>query len=333
MPGESDPQPILRARGQRLDFAALPAHIVRTIDVVLGDPIVSTTSIDHGFSPGVACIAKTFGGQEFFLKAACSIPNEQAPAFHRKEIVVASRLGPDVPAGRLIWSFDEGAPGWVVLIYEVIQGHSPELPWRPADVDLVVDTLNRLATTLTPSPIDEEDIGTLTGSGILGTGSWSRLKMRIAHPSPVDPPVVPDPWVTRHLDRLIELEDQTDKVVVGDTLLHLDVRGDNMLTTEGGVVLVDWPHAKVGAAWVDAVTFAPSLAMQGGPDPEDFIARIDVARAADPHAITVCIAEIAGYFTYQGGLPPLEALPGLREFQEGQGIVARRWLARRTGWS
>ena len=333
MTGEPDPQPILRARGRRLDFSTLPIHVLQTIDIALGDPIVSTTSIDHGFSPGIACIARTFGGQEFFLKAACSIPNEQTPSFHRKEIIVASRLGPEVPAAKLVWSFDEGTPGWVVLVYEVVHGHSPELPWRAADVDLVVEALNRLATTLTPSPIPEADIGTLAGSGVLGSGSWSRLKMRIEYPASFDPADVLDPWVTRHLDRLIELEEQADDVVVGDTLLHLDIRGDNMLITGDGVVIVDWPHAKVGAAWVDAVTFAPSLAMQGGPDPEDFIARIDVARAADPDAVTVCVAEIAGYFTYQGGLPPLDALPGLREFQAGQGVVARRWLAQRTGWT
>lgn len=324
MTGEPNPQPILRARGRRLDFSALPIHILQTIDIALGDPVVATTSIDHGFSPGVACIAKTAGGQEFFLKAACSVPSEHAGAFHRKEIIVASRLGPDVPTGRLIWSFDEGAPGWVVLVYEIVHGHSPELPWRAADVDLVVDALNRLAATLTPSPIPESDIGRLAGSGVLGSGCWRRLELA--------PPPTLDPWARRHLDRLIELESRIDDVVVGNTLLHLDIRGDNMLITGDGVVIVDWPHAKVGAAWVDAVTFAPSLAMQGGPDPEDFIARIDVARTADPDAVIACVAEIAGFFTYNSSLPPLDALPGLREFQAGQGAVARRWLARRTGW-
>ncbi len=333
MTGEHDSQPILRARGQRLDFSALPIHIVRTIDIALGDPIISTTSIDHGFSPGVACIARTFGGQEFFLKAACSIPNEQAGAFHRKEIIVASRLGPDVPAGRLIWSFDEGAPGWVVLVYEVVHGHSPELPWRAADVDLVVDALNRLATTLTPSPILEADIGTLAGSGVLGSGCWGRIRMQIEDPASFESHIKLDEWVERNLDHLIALERRIDDVIVGDTLLHLDIRGDNMLITDEGVVIVDWPHARIGAAWVDAVAFAPSLAMQGGPEPEDFIARIEVARAADPDAVTVCVAEMAGFFTYNSLLPPLDGLPGLREFQAGQGAVARRWLARRTGWT
>lgn len=321
-PNETPPIP--EARGKRLEWDALPMHIIQTIDLALGDPIVATTTIHGGFSPGIACIARTFGGEEFFIKAACSIPSEHAAIFHRNEIRIASRFGPDVPAPRLVWSFDEGAPGWVVLVYEVVHGHNPELPWRSGDVDLVIDTLNQLAASLTPSPIPAEIVGDLTRSGIVGAPCWSRLAL--------DPPATLDPWARRHLDALVELEGRSADVVAGDTLVHLDIRGDNLLLTENGVVVVDWPHAKVGTAWVDAVSFAPSLAMQGGPDPEELIARVDVAREADPDAITAVVTSIAGFFTYNGSLPPLKGLPGLREFQQGQAVVARRWLAHRTGW-
>lgn len=329
----NDIPPVPEARGRRLDWSALPPHVVRTIDLALGDPVVATTTIHGGFSPGIACIARTFGGQRFFVKAACSVPNEGAPEFHRREVTIASRFGPDVPAPRLIWSFDEGAPGWVVLVYEVIEGHNPPLPWRPGHVDLVIAALNRLATSLTPSPISAEIAGTLAQSGAISGGSWLRVRMRKDDPASSDPPYAPDPWVDRHLDRLIELENGVEDVVAGDSLVHLDIRGDNLLLTEDHVVVVDWPHARVGAPWVDAVCFAPSLAMQGGPDPEELIARVDSAREADPDALTAVIANTAGYFTYHGSLPPAKGLPGLREFQEAQGAVARRWLARRTGLS
>lgn len=328
----NDTPPIPQARGKRLEWDALPMHVAQTIDIALGDPIVETTTIHGGFSPGIACIARTFGGQEFFIKAACSVPNEQAPAFHRNEIRIASRFGPDVPAPKLIWSFDEGAPGWVVLVFEVVHGYNPELPWRAVDVDLVIEALNQIAASLTPSPIPAEIVGDMTQSGIMGAGCWARLKMRAEYPTSFDPPAPLDPWARRHLDALARLEEQT-AVVAGNSLVHMDIRGDNLILTKDGVVVVDWPHAKVGAAWVDAVSFAPSLAMQGGPDPEELIARVDVARDADPEAVTAVVASLAGYFTYNGSLPPLDGLPGLREFQEGQGAVARRWLAQRTGWT
>lgn len=51
----------------------------------------------------------------------------------------------------------------------------------------------------------------------------------------------------------------------GDTLLHLDLRADNIVLTADRVYTVDWPSAAVGAWWVDVLGMAPSVAMQGGP--------------------------------------------------------------------
>jgi hypothetical protein len=55
-------------------------------------------------------------------------------------------------------------------------------------------------------------------------------------------------------------------------------------------------------------------------------------RAADPDTVDAVIAALAGYFTQRSHLPPPPGLPTLRAFQAAQGEIARRWLARRTGW-
>ena len=39
------------------------------------------------------------------------------------------------------------------------------------------------------------------------------------------------------------------------------------------MLVVDWPHARIGAAWVDLLWFAPSVAMQGGPAPNELLRR------------------------------------------------------------
>jgi hypothetical protein len=111
------------------------------------------------------------------------------------------------------------------------------------------------------------------------------------------------------------------------------VRADNILLTDDRVWFVDWPHACVGAAWVDVVCFAPSVAMQGGPTPEEVIARHPACRTAEPAEITATVAALAGYFTHRALQPPPPGLPTVRAFQAAQGVVARRWLAQRTGWS
>ena len=316
-----------RAQGQRINWDQLPDHIRTAIEGWLGEPVASAGTMTGGFSPGLAARLVTASGRRVFAKAVCSVPNAVAPTFHRREILVASRLPAIAPTPRLLWSFDEGGnggDGWVVLVFENIEGRPPGQPWVASELDRVIDALNALTADLTPSPVAASEIGDISTFGPLMGGNWFRLRFD-------DPPEV-DPWVRRHLDRLIEAEERVEEVSRGETLLHLDLRGDNMLLTDDGVVIVDWPHARVGAAWIDAVGFAPSVAMEGGPEPEGLIARLDATCSADPDHVTLGIIEIAGFFTHQGSLPPVEGLPGLREFQEAQGAVARRWTAQRTGW-
>src|SRR5206468_2644941 len=92
-------------------------------------------------------------------------------------------------------------------------------------------------------------------------------------------------------------------------------------SSDDRVLFVDWPHCQVGAAWLDPVWMAPSVAMQGGPDPESFLRRFPAARAADPAAITAFLASVAGYFTWHALQPPPPGLPTLRPFQAVQGAV------------
>jgi hypothetical protein len=141
---------------------------------------------------------------------------------------------------------------------------------------------------------------------------WRRLRK--------DRPARLDAWSTRHLDRLADLEAEAPSAVAGDALLHLDVRADNLLLTLERVLVVDM------------VFFAPSVAMQGGPPPEELLARHPYARRAGTEALTAVVAAMAGFFIREGLQPAPPGLPTLRAFQAAQGDVARSWLARRTGW-
>ena len=46
------------------------------------------------------------------------------------------------------------------------------------------------------------------------------------------------------------------------------------------VMVVDWPWAGIGAAWVDLLVLLPSIAGQGGPQPELLFGRHPVARGS-----------------------------------------------------
>ena len=133
--------------------------------------------------------------------------------------------------------------------------------------------------------------------------------------------------------RMVAIEETVGGALEGDTLLNNDIRADNILLTPGRTWFVDWPHASVGPPWLDVVAFAPSVAMQGGPSPEEVISRHSACRSAESDGITAVVVTLAGYFTHKAVQPPPPGLPTVRAFQNAQGVVARKWVAQRTGLS
>ena len=309
------------ARGVRPDWSELPGRVRSAIEAWLGGVIVSATTQPGGFSPGVAARVQTAEGRRVFVKATGPEPNPDSPGIYRQEAAVVAALPVSASVPRLLWSFDEGDGGWVALVFEDVDGRPPAQPWQPEELDRVLDALVTLSADLTPSPIRIQSARSMFANSICG---WQLLR--------AEQPAQLDPWSIRHLDALADLENTAPVAVAGDTLLHLDVRADNLLLTPDRVYLVDWPHACVGAAWVDLVCFAPSVAMQGGPDPETLMARHPGARAADADAVTAAVASLAGFFTHRALQPPPPGLPTVRAFQAAQGVVAREWLVDRTGW-
>ena len=229
------------------------------------------------------------------------------------------------PAPRLLWSLDRR--GWVALAFEDVGGAQPTLPWQPGQLRRVLEMVATMAAALTPAPAGFPPIGERLQDSFVG---WRRLAA--AHAAGDDLAGL-DPWAARHLDRLAGLEAGWPRASEGETLLHSDLRADNLLLTPTRVVAVDWPWACVGAAWVDLLLLLPSVTMQGGPDPEATFAAHPVTAGADPLAVTTALAAFAGFLVGGARLPDPPGLPTLRAFQLGQGLVALDWLRRRTGWT
>ena len=213
-----------------------------------------------GFSPGVAARLRLVDGQRAFVKAVGPEPNPDSPGAHRAEARNMALLPRSAPAPRLLWSLDRH--GWVALAYEDVDGAHPALPWRPAELHRVLEMVATMAAALTPAPAGLPPIGERLQDSFVG---WRRLAA--AHAAGDDDLAGLDPWAARHLDRLADLEAGWPRAAEGETLLHSDLRADNLLLTPTRVVAVDWPWACVGAAWVDLLLLLPSVTMQGGPDP------------------------------------------------------------------
>jgi aminoglycoside phosphotransferase (APT) family kinase protein len=310
------------AAGVRLDWADLPPEVRAAIEGWLGEPVAVAATQPGGFSPGVAARLQTASGRRVFLKAVGSEPNALSATFHRREITIAGALPATAPAPRLLWSYDEG--GWVALLFEDVEGRHPQQPWQPDEFARVMAALADLSAALTPSPVPPAIADYVADGSIIRTAWWERL-LETQLPGL-------DPWSARHLAALAKLQADASEAAQGDTLLHLDLRADNLLLTPERVAVVDWPHARIGAPWIDLIFLAPSVAMQGGPAPETLLLRHPAGHTASPEAVNAVIAAMAGFFTWSALRPPPPGLPTLRAFQDAQGIVARRWLAERMGW-
>ena len=234
-------------------------------------------------------------------------------------------IPPAAPVPRLLFVLDDDPDGWVVLAFEDVDGRQPAVPWRDAELERVLAAMASLAADLTPSPLRPPLVADASEAfgGVEGL-TWASL---VAAPN-----AALDPWSARHLEALAALEARAGEAARGDTLLHFDLRADNLLLAGDGVRVVDWPHAHVGQAFVDLVWFAPSVAMQGGPRPAELVTRYGPrATRTRPHSMPSSRAS-PPTSPSASLLPPPPGLPTLRAFQAAQAEVARAWLAERTGW-
>jgi hypothetical protein len=288
----------------------------------LGSPVVESFNQPGGFSPGVAARCGLEDGRRCFIKALSSEQNPDSPAMHRREGTIAAQLPQNVPAPRLIDVLDHG--GWIVLIFEDIDGHTPDLPWSEEALVATFAALDAVAASATPCPIP--NLETFAERHVDSFANFRRLAAGDSLVERVDP------WTRRHLDLLARLEDEFAPASAGETLLHSDVRADNLLIRpDGAIMLVDWPHACVGASWVDKVCFIPSIGIQGGPSPTEMEATLDPLADADPDAVNRVLAGLTGLFMVHGLWPDPPGLPTLRAFQRAQGEVSRNWLRTRLG--
>jgi hypothetical protein len=303
----------------RLPWEQVPAPLRAAAEQRLGAAVTAARTQPGGYSPGAAARLELAGGGRAFAKAVGPELNPDSPGIYRAEARIAAALPPAVPAPEFLGVIEDG--GWVLLLFEDIDGTTPALPWRPPELARVLAAMTDLAAALTPAPVAAPEVAEMHGRSFTGwrelaTGDLAGL----------------DPWARAHLDALAGLEAGWEAAAQGTSLAHSDVRSDNILLTADRVVFVDWPWACRAAPWFDLVAMLPSVALEGGPPPAEILAAHPAARGADPAAITAVVAALAGYFVCRSRLPPPPGLPPLRAFQADQGEVTLDWLRARTGW-
>lgn len=309
----------------RLPYDRLPTGLRAAIDAALGSPVITVSARTGGFSPGPAAVVTCADGSRAFVKAVGTPLNPDTPGLLRAEAVVTAGLPSSlpVPALRAHVEWADGADQWVALIFEEFDGASAPIPWTAENAAIVVEGLAVLARTATPCPVP--DLPTMAERAGVPLSGWAELA--------ADPPADLQPWEAERLDWLGAVPDRLAAVgwLDGDTLVHGDLRADNMLLgADGSVAFVDWAWGARGANWVDTVVFAVDAATQGGVDPEWLVSRTGLVGAADPRQVTDLVLAMTGMWARSMRQPAPPGLPTLRAFQRAFHDTALAWGMRRV---
>ena len=240
-------------------------------------------------------------GDSVFVKAPY---HEESAEWLRVEASVYQGMIGDFLPRLIAWDGE-------MLILEDLSAELWPPPWTPPVVEAVRKSLNELAA-VNPPPIlpPLENLRPL-----LVDSGWPAIA---DDPQPfLSLGLCTGDWLQAALPVLTSAAEAIE--LGGQSLVHLDIRSDNLCIRDGRALFIDWNWASVGNPLVDLAAWLPSLEAEGGPSPEALLP----GESAAPYA-----ASIAGLFGARAGLAAPPELPRLRELQLLQARPALAWAAR-----
>jgi hypothetical protein len=194
------------------------------------------------------------------------------------------------------------------LALEDLSGADWPPPWTEERVAAVLEALAAIGRTPPPGHLARQAVD-------LGV-DWRDIA---ANPAPfLALGMCSVSWLERSLPALTAAA--AEAPLVGDGLVHMDVRSDNLCFRDGQAIVIDWNHARIANPDLDIAFWLPSLQAEGGPPPETI--RPDAPALA---------AWVAGYFCARAGNAPLPEAPHVRPLQVQQSRTALPWAAHALG--
>jgi hypothetical protein len=272
------------------------------IERLIGAKVESYRPVAGGYTPAMRLRCRTTT-TTFFAKIGVTPVTRQ---WLRREIHVYHCVSGAFMPHLVAWEDHEAEP--ILLLEDLAAAHWPP-PWTAQRVELVLAQVDAMHNT---------QVGLESYTHIHGVRAahWPAVA---ADPAPFLALGIADaPWLDGALPLLIRYEAQcsTD----GESLTHWDLRSDNICITKGRAIFVDWNFACVSNPQLDLGFWLPSLAYEGGPDPEQIL----------PDAPEVA-AWVAGFFAARAGLPSISDAPRVRLVQRQQLVTALPWAARALG--
>lgn len=284
-------------------------ELAERVERLTGLPVTAFASIPGagGYTQALRKIATLADGSTVFVKAAVDADTSR---WMQAECAAYQAL-----AGLSFMAGYIGGDDQVLVLEDLRHGRWPP-PWGRQDVDRVLATLEVVGSVGAPPSAPAFGDATKVAGGRVGDLHllWHRVG---EDPEPLlRLGVCSAQWLDNSVDVLALAAAEAQ--LAGESVVHFDVRSDNLCLLPDRVVLVDWNLLCRGNPAIDAVFFAQTVTMEGGPNPWELLPEVD------PRLVAVA----AGFFADRAPGPPLPHAPSVREMQLAQLRVCLTWVAR-----
>lgn len=276
-----------------------PTTLAR-VEKITGAKPVSSRPINSGYTLAERWVMQLDNGISVFVKVAT---DTDTSIWLRDEAKVYNRVRADFLPNIIGWEDGE----FPIMALEDLSAGEWTSNWTPEHIKRVVGVIEKLAATKAPT-----DLPSLADFAPKLTG-WQEVE---TDPTPfLGLGLVSAEWLQASLPALVQAE--KNMKLEGDSLVHLDIRSDNICFYGDRTLLVDWNWAHRGNSKFDLIFWLPSLCKEGGPPPWEFT--LD-----EPEFI----AAVAGYFAARAPRPPHAHTKAIRQLQLDQLKVALPWAVK-----
>lgn len=319
---------------RRPAWSTLPGPVQDRISAELRAPVDRVEPAGGGFTNGFAAVVSG-GKQRLFVKV---VPATDGPIFdaYVREAEVLATLPAGLPVPRLHAAdlVMAGGSQWQLLCFEAVDGHMPGQPWTVADLGAVHQSLLTVQTGLRQLPPG------LSGGSMVdeffGDGPLSSIidcwELDGSLPSYL-PPLTGQRRSELHALTLLGRE-----ALAGDSVLHNDLRADNIIIRDTGgraseptAVFCDWNFLSTGPAWADWVALLV-YPRHAGIDVDPWITESPLCADADPEHLDAWLAVLAALMVTSGSQPELATSPLLRAHQRFTARILIQWISERRLW-
>ncbi len=271
---------------------------------ITGKKAVQYVDVEGGYTRAERKIVTLENGERVFLKAATD--TDTADWLRAEHKVYKNLSAPFLPKF-IGFEDDQKNP---VLILEDLSRSDWSVSWDKHRVKQVLDVLEKMSKIALPGgfklPCLEEKRYEFASWKLVEKNPDQFLQLGLCSKT----------WLDRALPQLIEIDQKAP--LSGNSLLHFDIRSDNICFTDDQIVLVDWNWACKGNSHFDLIAWLPSLMLEGGPSPDEIFPEAE-------NGDFKLGALLAGFWAFQAGQPPPHPGSTVRKLQLNQLKVILPW--------